>query len=439
MPSIFRSTVSIALVGLAFLVLPGCGEVNEYKAPPPPEVSVAKPVSEEVADFLEFTGSTRATDMVTIRARVNGYLKSIEFRDGADVKQGDLLFVIEPEPFEAALASAKANQKKAEAAYKLAAAEIKRTEPLVKRGALPEQELDVKEADLATADAGVAAAKAAVTQAELSLAYTQVRAPLSGRIGRHLADVGNLVQAETTVLARIESYTPLYVYFTVGEGDVLRYLDTRAAQLITSAGTDPEPPQVFMGLGNEEGYPHTGTLEFSDLGVDPDTGTQLRRAVFKNEDRRLVPGLFARVRLPISKPKPELLVSERAIGTDQRGEYVLVVDKDNTVEYRPVKLGTTVHGMRVVDQGLKADEWIVVNGLQRARPGAKVDPKREEQTVAEAGQPQGKVPPDEQPVDVNLVGTSSENPEAGNPAAAAEPSLPVAETTPTDANAEAGG
>jgi RND family efflux transporter MFP subunit len=303
---------------------------------------------------------------------------------------------------------------------------------------LPEQELDVKQADLATADAGVAAAKAAVTQAELSLGYTQVRAPLSGRIGRHLADVGNLVQAEMTLLARIESYTPIYVYFTVGEGDVLRYLETRAAQLTTSAATDPEPPQVFMGLGNEVGYPHTGTLEFTDLGVDPETGTQLRRAVFKNQDRRLVPGLFARVRVPISKPKPELLVSERAIGTDQRGEYVLVVDKDNTVEYRPVKLGTTVHGMRVVNQGLKADEWIVVNGLQRARPGAKVDPKKEE-SVAETSKPDGNKAADKQPPDVELVGAPFEATDVGDVAAPVDSSLPVPEAAGTDRNTEAGG
>lgn len=348
----------------------GCTRKNEFVPPPPPAVTVAKPVVKEVEDYLEFTGTTRAVDTVEVRARVAGYVKSIEFEDGQDVKEGDLLYVIEQEPFQVALASAEANLAKAEAALTLAEANLRRTEPLVKRGAIPEQELDVRRADVATARAELAAAKAAVDQAKLNLDYTEVRAPISGRIGRHLVDVGNLIAAQTTALATVESYQPIHVYFSVSESDVLRLMELQRAD--ASSGDMPPPRELLLGLSEQGGFPYRGQLDYTDLGIDPDTGTQLRRGIFANENRELVPGLFVRVRLMLGKPQPRLLIDERAIAADQRGEYVLTVNDKDLVEYRPVELGMRVEGMRVVDRGIGADDRVVVNGIQRARPGAPV-------------------------------------------------------------------
>jgi multidrug efflux system membrane fusion protein len=400
------------LLGTTALTLAGCGQRNALVAPPPPEVTVAKPASEEVLDYLEFTGSTRAVEAVRIRARVMGYLKSIEFEDGANVKAGDLLFVIEPEPFEAALASTKANQQKAEAALTLAEANIERAQPLVARKAITDAEMDVMEASRATAAADVAAAKAAVRQAELNLGYTRIRAPISGRIGRHKVDVGNLVQAEATELTTLESYDPIHVYFSVSEGDVLQLMGMSRDGQIESLRENP--PKLFLKLGDDGDFTHEGSVEFAEFGVDPATGTQMRRATFPNEDGALVPGLFVRLRMPVGNPKPQLLVNERAIASDQRGDYVLVVNKvavseeikevsetkvgdeskeakeneegkekkvEYRVEYRPVKLGALVEGRYVIKDGVKAEDWIVVNGLQRARPGAEVTPQQTEQTA----------------------------------------------------------
>jgi RND family efflux transporter MFP subunit len=365
-----RAALSLVAMVAAF----GCSRANEYVPPPPSAVTVAQPVEREIVHQLEFTGTTRSIEAVDVRARVTGYLQRIAFQDGAEVKAGDLLFVIEPAPFEAALDSAKAALQKAEASLVLAQADLARTEPLVNRGALTAQELDVKRADVATAQADVASAKAALRQAELDLAYTQVKSPIDGRVSRHMVDVGNLVQPGETVLTRVESYDPIHVYFSVSESDVTEFLRSNSQQ--DQQSLRDNPPALFMGLSGEDGFPHEGKLDFTELGVDPQTGTQMRRGEFPNPDQKLVPGLFARVRLPIGSPEPALMIPDRAIGTDQRGEYVLVVNEKKTVEYRLVKLGMRVAGMRVVTDGLQADEWIVINGLQRARPGSVVDPEQ---------------------------------------------------------------
>jgi RND family efflux transporter MFP subunit len=358
-------------LALILLTGSGCTRTNEYVAPPPPEVAVAQPVTEEVTDYMEFTGTTRALDSVDLRARVSGYLQSIEFEDGAYVEKGQLLFVIEPEWYEVALASEKAKLRKAQAALKLAEAEVERTRPLVKRGALAGAELDVKVADRDSASAEVATAEAAVDQAELNLRYTRITAPISGRIGRHMVDVGNLVQMQTTMLTTIESIEPIHVYFNVSESEVLQFVEHGAS---SEAKSDQAP--LFVGFSEAGGFPFEGRLDYTELGVDPETGTQQRRGVFPNKDRSLLPGLFVRVRIPLGKPAPQLLVNERAIGADQRGQYVLVVNDKNLVERRPIVLGSAHNGNRVVKKGLSAGEWIVVNGLQRARPGAPVNPQK---------------------------------------------------------------
>ncbi len=367
---------------LAALLLVGCGRTNQYVPPPPPDVFVAKPVIRPVVEELEFTGITRATESVVVRARISGYLKSVEFQDGAEVEKDQLLFLIEPEPFETALASANANLEKALASEAFAKAEVGRTEPLVRRGALSQQELDSKIADARVASAEVAAARAAVDQAKLNLQYTRVTAPISGRVGRRMVDVGNLVQTGETELTTIQAYKPIYAYFSVSERDMLRLRESGLINVSTAA--DAKLPPVQLALANETGYPHEGHLDFEEVGINPDTGTQVRRAVFQNTDRTIVPGMFVRIRLPIGGPQPRMLIDERAVAADQEGEYVLVVGPENIIERRSVQLGTRFDGMRVVEKGLDENEVVVVNGLQRARPGAPVNPKPAPNTAADA-------------------------------------------------------
>lgn len=372
------SAASVRAIGILAAVLAinaGCNQnANKFVPPPPPTVTVAQPVQQEIVHQFEFTGTTRATEAVEVRARVMGYLQKINFEDGAEVKAGDLLFVIEPAPFEAARDSAQAALQRADAELKLAQADLARAEPLVQRGALTPQELDLRRANVATAEAGVASAKAQLRQAELELSYTQVKSPISGRVSRHLVDVGNLVQAQQTVLTNVEAIDPIHVYFSVSESDVLQFM--RANQGVTASAIAVDPPRIYLGLAGEAGFPHEGRLDFAELGVDPGTGTQMRRGVIANPERKLLPGLFARVRFPVGDPKPGLMVPDRAIGTDQRGEYVLVVNDKNVVEYRSVHLGMRVAGMRVVTEGVKSSDWIVINGLQRARPGSPVNPEK---------------------------------------------------------------
>jgi RND family efflux transporter MFP subunit len=380
------SGLAVAVLSAVLLTTSGCDRPNQYVAPPPPEVMVAQPVAEKVADYLEATGTSRASQQVDLRSRVSGYLQQIAFEDGAYVEQGQLLFVIEPEPFQVTLASENAKLRKAEAALALAEAEVKRTSPLVKRGAMAQQELDVKVADRTTAVAEVAAARAAVDQAEWNLRYTRITAPISGRIGRHMVDVGNLVQLQTTILTRLESIEPMHVYFHVSENEVLRFMEDRHP-----TGANPDEPQpILVSLADTSGYTIKGHLDYTELGVDPDTGTQQRRAVVPNKDRALLPGLFVRVRIPLGDPEPRLLVDERAIGADQRGTYVLVVNDKQVVERRPVELGIEHEGKRVIKKGLTAEDWLVVNGLQRARPGSTVKANRSNAIAASEAPPGGQ-------------------------------------------------
>ena len=307
---------------------------------------------------------------------MSGYLQRIEFVDGAFVHKGDVLFVIEPEPFQAVLEARNADLERAKAALQLAQVELKRSELLQQRNIATQQEVDQRRADLATARANVAVAQAAVTTAQLDVDYTKIRAPISGRIGRHLVDIGNLIQAQQTVLATIVSINPIHAYFYVSESDLLRF-----RQMIRDNELpDPQdqPPLIRLGLANEPGFPHEGRVDFRDLGVDPNTGTILVRALFPNPQQVLLPGLFVRLQAPVGEPKPRLMIDERAVSTDQRGHYVLVVNNEDKVEYRPVALGLAADGMREITLGVSPDAWVVVNGLQRARPGATVKPQRTE-------------------------------------------------------------
>jgi RND family efflux transporter MFP subunit len=202
-----------------------------------------------------------------------------------------------------------------------------------------------------------------------------VKSPITGRVSRHMVDIGNLVQAETTILTRVEAFAPIHAYFAISESDVIELMQN--AKGTNAKELEANPRKLYMGLSGEKGFPHEGRLDFAEVGIDPQSGTQMRRGIFENADRKLVPGMFVRLRLPVGSPTPGLMVPDRAIATDQRGEYVLVVDEKDTVQYRPVKLGMRVADMRVVSEGLTPDDWIVINGLQRARPGAPVKPERE--------------------------------------------------------------
>jgi RND family efflux transporter MFP subunit len=345
-----------------------------------------------VADSIEFVGTTQATQTVDLRARVNGYLEKIFFEDGANVKAGQELFLIEQAPYQSTLDAARATQQRAIASLALAQSQYRRMEPLLANNVVTQEELDVQAAQVETSKADVAAADAAVRQAELNLGSTRIIAPISGRIGRHMVDVGNLVQAEQTQLAIIQTIDPIYVYFDISEPDLLRFM----AMLRNNELPDPDknPPVLHLGLANEEGFPHEGHLDFRELGVNADTGTARRRGIFPNPGWQLIPGMFVRVQAFIGSPKPRVLVDERAIGSDQRGDYLLVVNDKNTVEYRPVRLGIQSGSMRVVEGGIKPDEWIVVNGLQRARPGTQVKPEpasENNEAVADAANPSAPI------------------------------------------------
>ena len=367
---------------LAVLALAGCDESNTYVEPPPAKVSVAQPLVQDVVDYLEMTGSTVASGQVDVRARVSGELESMHFQPGTDVEAGDLLFVIDPREYQAALAAARAEVGAAEAQVKRAVIEFKRAKSLYDKRAGSETDVVRWQGALEVARAGVEQAQATLDRAQLDLDYTQVTAPIGGRVGRNRVDIGNLVgEGEATVLTEITDVDPMYVYFNLNERDFLR-LHAAYRERVKEKGLDPavDPDskaelKVFMGLANEEAYPHSGIGDFSESGLDPNTGTLQLRGVFENGETvaAIAPGLFARVRMPVAKRSNMPLVSERAIGSDQSGRFVLVVNKDKVIEKRNIRQGQLSDGMRVIEDGLGPDEWVVVNGLQRARPGAKVD------------------------------------------------------------------
>jgi multidrug efflux system membrane fusion protein len=366
------------LLGLLALVLAAC---EPTPAPPPkppaPKVSVSQPVQKEVVEWDEYTGRTEAVQTVEVRARVGGYLEKINFKDGTKVKTGDLLFVIDPRPYRAELDRAEAELQQARTRLELAKNELARAAKLFGARAISEEEFDTRSKGLRGAEAAVRSAVATVEVARLNLEFTQVRAPISGRIGRRLITEGNLVNGGTggaTVLATIVSIDPVYVYFDADERSILKY------RALARAGTRPsaryEQIPVELGLANENDFPHKGRIDFVDPRIDATTGTGRGRGVFPNPDDQLSPGFYARVRIPGSGRYPALLVSDRAIATDQDQKFVLVVNEQNVAEYRAVKPGPSIDGLRVIREGLKPGEWLVVEGIQMVRSGMTVDPQR---------------------------------------------------------------
>ena len=371
-----HSYLLVAAASAAALLLAACArdEAAESKAAPPlPQVTVAPAISRKVTEFDEFTGRFEAVERVEIRPRVSGYISSVNFKEGSEVRKGDVLFVIDPRPYQAERDKAAAGLAQARSQLVLARSERERATKLLSQHALSQEEYDTRTAGSEQAQANVAAAQAALDAAALNLEFTRVTAPISGRISRALVTSGNFVTNGQTPLTTLMSLDPIYVSF---DGDEQQYLKYIKLARDASANAHEARNPVQVGLANESGFPHQGVMVFVDNALDPMTGTIRSRALFDNHDRQFTPGLFARIRLLGDAQHEAVLVNDSAIGTDQTVRYVLVVGKDNKVEYRPVQLGAVVDGLRVVQSGLAAGETIVVNGLQRVRPGAQVQAQR---------------------------------------------------------------
>ncbi len=354
---------------LATLALSAAACSKPQPPMPPPQVTVAPAIERQVADWDEFSGHFEAVQSVEVRPRVSGFVQRVTFAEGANVRQGDPLFIIDPRPYEADVARAEAALEQAHTRQQLAQMELERAKQLVNTQAISREELDSRTSGLADGASAVRAAEAALKIARLNLEWTTVRAPISGRVSRAEITVGNLVQAgppAASLLTTIVSLDPIYVYFDSDEQTYLKFAGTRG-------GATRRPVQI--GLASETGFPHGGTLDFIDNRVDRNAGTIRARAVVQNPDRLFAPGLFARVRLPDGQPRQATLVQDAAVGTDQDRKFVLVLKPDSTVEYRAVTLGRVVDGLRVVHSGLQPGENVVINGLLRVRPGMRVAAK----------------------------------------------------------------
>ncbi|HXW24036.1 MAG TPA: efflux RND transporter periplasmic adaptor subunit [Xanthobacteraceae bacterium] len=355
------------------LLLAACGEQNRYVAPPPPKVTVAHPLQQPLTRYLELTGNTAPFNSVDLVARVQGFLQEIHYRDGDAVKKGTPLFTIEPEPYQVKLDQMKAAEAGAAAALKQAEAEYKRQADLAAKDFASKSTLDQALATRDSALANLDQAKANTRSAEINLEYTRVTAPFDGVVTVHLVSVGELVGTSPTQLATIVQLDPIYVNFNVSEQDVLRVRAEMRRQGLTPA--DLKKVVAEVGLQSETGYPHKGLLDYASPTVNPSTGTLAVRAILQNADRALLPGYFVRVRVPVERQAAALLVPDTALGADQGGRYVLVVNQDDVVEQRKVEVGPTVGELRAIDGGLKADDRVVVAGVIRAIPGQKVDPQ----------------------------------------------------------------
>jgi RND family efflux transporter MFP subunit len=357
------------------LLLSSCGQDNRYVAPPPPRVTVAVPLQQPVTRYLDATGNTAAMNSADLVARVSGFIQEINYQDGALVKKGTLLFTIEPEPYKVKLDQAKAAEEGARSALKQAQAAFERQAELVGRQAATQANYDQA---LATRDAnqsGLTQAEVNTRLAALNLEYAHVTAPFDGIVTARQVSVGQFVgsSASPTLLATIVQHDPIYVNFNVSEQDVLRIRADIARRGLTPDDLKKVPVEV--GLQSETGYPHTGTLDYTSPSVNPSTGTLAVRAVLQNPSRVLLPGYFVRVRVPLGEARNALLIPDSALGSDQGGRYVLIVDKDNVVEQRKVEIGPRMDELRVIDGGLNSQDRVVVAGVLRAIPGQKVDPQ----------------------------------------------------------------
>jgi len=383
-----RQSKFVTFAGLAALgwLAAACHQSKPPPPRPPPAVTANQPAQREVVEWDEYPGRLEAVDMVEVRARVSGYLQSVHFKDGTEVNKGDLLFVIDPRPYQAELDRAAAELKQAESRLELAINELARAERLLKSKAISEEEADSRSKAKREAEAAIDSARASVEVAKLNLEYTHIAAPINGRISRKLITEGNLVngmQGQNTMLSTIVSLDPIYCYFDADERSILKYQELAREGKQESLRDGRAPCE--LELANESGYPHKGVLDFVDNRVDATTGTLRVRGVFANPgpDRILQAGFFARVRVPGSGKSQALLIPDQAVGTDQGQKFVFVVNDQDEVEYRTVRLGPFIDGLRAVREGIQSNDWVVVNGLLSIHTGSKVNPKRAPLALAE--------------------------------------------------------
>jgi RND family efflux transporter MFP subunit len=370
------------LLGIAALTIgllaTGCGKHASKTAPPPAVVTVVQPIAREIVEWDDYIGRLEAPETVEIRARASGYLDKVHFKEGKEVKKGDLLFTIDPRPYQAEYDHADAEYERAVSQTDLAKNDFERAKRLIATKAISEEDYDTKSKTYTAAQAAVKSAKAALESAKLNLEFTQIHAPINGRISRAVVTEGNLISSGVggsgaTLLTTIVSLDPLYLYGDADERSILKYLRLRREGKRVSARDEEIPAE--MGLSDEPGFPHSGYIDFVDNRVDPNTGTMRARGVFSNADHSLSPGFFARIRIPGSGKYPALLIPDRALGSDQAQKFVYVVNAEKKVEFRPVQIGPMIDGLRVVRSGLKAEEQIIIEGLMRVRPGVVVDSK----------------------------------------------------------------
>lgn len=376
--------ISAWIVCLIFLIFLGACKEKTPPPPPPPTVTVAQPVERAVTDYLELTGNTQAIKTVQLVARVSGYLDKVFFQDGQLVKEGQLLFLIQQNTYQDNLRQAEAAILLQKAQLEYAETQLTRYSKLVEEKAAAQTDVDNWRYQRDSAQANLLSAQAKKDLAKLDLVYTEVRAPFDGRIDRKLRDPGSLVgSGENTVLAAINQIDPIYVYFTISDLDLARLMGE--AHWIPGQAPAKAWP-VYIGLPNEKEYPHRGRLDFASISLTPTTGTLLLRGIFSNPDGKILAGLYARVHVPV-KEKVAFLVPREAIGYDQRGSYVLAINQENGVERFGVKTGTLVDNLRVIEEGLTGKEWVVIKGTQKAIPGRRVTPEKQDLRASSPGLP----------------------------------------------------
>jgi RND family efflux transporter MFP subunit len=367
--SILVQPTLFLLVGAAFLS--GCGDKASTPLPIP-EVTTALPVKQPVTDYLEFTGNAQGSAVVDLKARVSGFLTKVNFQDGDLVKEGDLLFEIEPEPYAAGVKLAQAQVGSAQAELQRATLEYNRQLELIKKNAVSVSEVEKWKAQRDAMQASLEKSQAQLEQAQIEYGYTQIKAPFDGRVDRRLKDTGNLVGAgEATLLTTIYRTNPIYVYFSINEKDLVKVRRPKTKNSV-------EKQVIYAEIEGEEGFPHKGRVDFGATAVDTSTGTLLLRAVLENPRfgmmPKILPGMFVRLRAPVAERPEAILVPDRSIGMDQSGRFVLAAGQGDVVDKKPVKTGALVGSLRVIEEGLNGDERIIVSGMQQARPGSRVKP-----------------------------------------------------------------